>query len=110
MSDSDDKKSNKTSTLSEEQKKAHHIASEQKRRENIRSEFDKIVSLTPTLSESENRLELNILTKLADYIDLLKQEHTDLITKAKKKGIFIPPNLVYEGPSSDANLDLGKQD
>lgn len=103
MSDSDDKK--KTSTLSEEQKKAHHIASEQKRRENIRSEFDKIVSLTPTLSESENRLELNILTKLADYIDVLKQENKDLLLLAKKKGLPIPAEFIYSGPSSDANIE-----
>ncbi|KAK6461755.1 basic helix-loop-helix transcription factor [Scheffersomyces coipomensis] len=95
------KKSTKSSVLSDEQKKAHHIASEQKRRENIRSEFDKIVSLTPTLNDSENRSELNILTKSADFIDQLKDENAKLVELAQKKGIPIPPDLIYSGPKSD---------
>ncbi|RLV83178.1 Protein INO4 [Meyerozyma sp. JA9] len=88
------------STLTEEQKKAHHIASEQKRRENIRSEFDRIVALTPTLNESENRSELNILTKSADYIDYLKEENERLIQLCRERGITLPEELVYTGPGT----------
>ncbi|ODV69325.1 hypothetical protein HYPBUDRAFT_169966 [Hyphopichia burtonii NRRL Y-1933] len=95
----DDKK--KTTILSDDQKKAHHIASEQKRRENIRSEFDRIVDLTPSLNDRENRSELNILTKLADYIDSLKEENLKLIQLCKEKGIDVPANLIYKGPGID---------
>lgn len=111
------------SSLSEEQKKvcffgisyifeigntnyqAHHIASEQKRRENIRSEFDKIVSLTPALTESENRSELNILTKSADYIDYLKSENQKLIKLCHERGIAVPDELHYKGPEDITDLD-----
>ncbi|KAK6457690.1 basic helix-loop-helix transcription factor [Scheffersomyces xylosifermentans] len=101
------RKSTKSSVLTEDQKKAHHIASEQKRRENIRSEFDKIVSLTPTLTESENRSELNILTKSADYIDQLKDENSNLVELCRMKGIKIPEELIYNGPTSDG-ADIAK--
>ncbi|KAG7665397.1 uncharacterized protein J8A68_001085 [[Candida] subhashii] len=97
------RKSTKSSVLSEEQKKAHHIASEQKRRENIRAEFDKLVSLTPTLTESENRSELNILTKSADYIDELREENIKLIELCRMKGIQVPKSLIYEGPTNDGS-------
>jgi hypothetical protein len=36
--------------LSDDQKKANHIASEQKRRANIRIGFEKLVDIVPTLS------------------------------------------------------------
>ncbi|KAI5964610.1 uncharacterized protein KGF55_001679 [Candida pseudojiufengensis] len=101
------KKKTKSSTLSDEQKKAHHIASEQKRRENIRSEFDKIVSLTPNLTKSENRSELNILTKSADYIDQLKEENLKLIEMCKQRGIQVPDELIYKGPQNDGS-DIAK--
>ncbi|EMG51007.1 INO4 Protein INO4 [Candida maltosa Xu316] len=101
------RKKTKSSVLSDEQKKAHHIASEQKRRENIRAEFDKIVSLTPNLTESENRSELNILTKSADYIDQLKDENAKLVEYCRMKGIDIPPELVYSGPKNDGS-DIAK--
>ncbi|CAK7906116.1 protein Ino4p [[Candida] anglica] len=94
------RKQSKTAVLTEEEKKAHHIASEQKRRENIRSEFDRIVSLTPTLTSSENRSELNILTKSADYIDKLKEENEKLIASCRARGISVPEELIYKGPSS----------
>ncbi|PVH21655.1 hypothetical protein CXQ85_000638 [Candidozyma haemuli] len=94
-SDIDKKKS---PNLTEEQKKAHHIASEQKRRENIRAEFDRIVHLTPTLTEQENRSELSILSKSADYIDQLKDENKQLLELCRLKGIPVPDELIYKGP------------
>lgn len=56
------------------------------------------MSLTPTLSELENRLELNILTKSADYIDELKEENEKLVQQCRAKGIDVPDHLVYKGP------------
>ncbi|CAN3359456.1 hypothetical protein DICA3_D04082 [Diutina catenulata] len=97
------RKTTKSSVLTEEQKKAHHIESEKRRRLRIRSEFDKLVSLTPTLSESENRSELNILTKSADYICALKSENHQLIEMCRSKGIPVPQELLYNGPTSDGS-------
>jgi hypothetical protein len=48
--------------LSEEQKKANHIASEQKRRANIRIGFDQLVNIVPAL-DSCHRSESLILQK-----------------------------------------------
>ncbi|CCE72744.1 Piso0_000338 [Millerozyma farinosa CBS 7064] len=105
MSDDDSKISKRRQTkkacLSEEQKKAHHIASEQKRRENIRSTFDKIVALTPSLNEHENRSELNILTKSADYIEALKQENDRLVALCRGRDIEVPSKLKYNGPGPE---------
>ncbi|RCK54649.1 Protein INO4 [Candida viswanathii] len=101
------RKKTKSSVLSDEQKKAHHIASEQKRRENIRSEFDKIVSLTPNLNELENRSELNILTKSADYIDQLREENAKLVELGRMRGLNIPLEYIYSGPKNDGS-DIAK--
>lgn len=101
--DNGKKKLARVSVLTDEQRKAHHIASEQKRRENIRSEFDKIVTLTPTLNELENRSELNILSKSADYIDLLKEENANLIELCRQKGIEVPNEYIYKGPGGEAD-------
>lgn len=48
--------------LSESQKKANHIASEQKRRQNIRIGFDQLIDIVPTLNHG-NRSEALILQK-----------------------------------------------
>ena len=48
--------------LSDDQKRANHIASEQKRRANIRVGFEKLVDIVPTLS-SGHRSEALILQK-----------------------------------------------
>ncbi|KAI8060741.1 hypothetical protein BC940DRAFT_311459 [Gongronella butleri] len=53
--------------LTDEQKKANHIASEQKRRANIRIGFDQLVDIVPSLNESQ-RSESMILHKSAEYI------------------------------------------
>lgn len=58
------------------------------------------MSLTPTLNELENRSELNILTKSADYIDQLKEDNNKLIQLCISKGINVPDELVYKGPGS----------
>ncbi len=48
--------------LTEAEKKANHIASEQKRRQNIRLGFDQLVEIVPTLSQC-HRSEALILQK-----------------------------------------------
>jgi heteromeric Ino2p/Ino4p transcription factor len=58
------------------------------------------VALTPTLNELENRSELNILTKSADYIDYLKEENERLIQLCRERGITLPEELVYTGPGT----------
>lgn len=78
--------------------KAHHIASEQKRRGNIRSEFDKIVKLTPSLSDQESRSELTILNKSANYIEQLRVENAKLVELCKQQGIEVPPDMINTGP------------
>ncbi|KAG0314528.1 hypothetical protein BGZ99_008074 [Dissophora globulifera] len=61
--------------LTDAEKKANHIASEQKRRQNIRIGFDSLVEIVPTLSEC-HRSEALILQKSVDYIHrLLGQKH-----------------------------------
>lgn len=55
--------------LSEDQKRANHIASEQKRRANIRVGFEKLVDIVPTLS-SGHRSEALILQKCMYLITL----------------------------------------
>lgn len=61
--------------------------------------------MTPTLNQSENRSELNILTKLADFIDQLKQENEQLIDLCNEKGIAIPDDLIYKGPDDQLQPD-----
>ncbi|KAI8975725.1 hypothetical protein BDF20DRAFT_880346 [Mycotypha africana] len=61
--------------LTEEQKKANHIASEQKRRANIRVGFDQLVEVVPTL-DNGHRSESVILQKSVNYIrDLLEDKN-----------------------------------
>jgi hypothetical protein len=54
--------------LSESQKKANHIASEQKRRQNIRIGFDQLIDIVPSLNHG-NRSEALILQKCKKSID-----------------------------------------
>ncbi|KAL1921735.1 uncharacterized protein VTP21DRAFT_10377 [Calcarisporiella thermophila] len=61
--------------LTEEEKKANHIASEQKRRQNIRLGYEQLVTIVPTLSQC-NRSEALILQRSVEYIKhLLSQKH-----------------------------------
>lgn len=61
-------------------------------------EFDRIVNLTPALTDQESRLELNILTKSADYIDELKAENAKLVELCRVRGISVPDEAIYKGP------------
>ncbi|KAG0319470.1 hypothetical protein BG000_003866 [Podila horticola] len=63
--------------LTEAEKKANHIASEQKRRQNIRVGFDSLVEIVPTLSDC-HRSEAVILQKSVDYIHRLLNQKNEL--------------------------------
>ncbi|ORX78650.1 hypothetical protein K493DRAFT_308665 [Basidiobolus meristosporus CBS 931.73] len=60
----------KCELLTEKEKRANHIASEQKRRQNIRVGFERLVEIVPTLSHS-HRSESVILQKSVEYIHQL---------------------------------------
>lgn len=67
-----------SSGLTLEQKKTNHIMSENRRRNQIRSSFDRLVELVPQLDSTESRSEYAILTKTANYIVQLRKENERL--------------------------------
>ncbi|RIB17961.1 hypothetical protein C2G38_1967786 [Gigaspora rosea] len=68
--------------LTEAEKKANHIASEQKRRQNIRLGFDQLVEIVPTLSQC-HRSEALILQKSVEYIQQLLMQKNELKDRVK---------------------------
>ncbi|KAF9574035.1 hypothetical protein EC968_007588 [Mortierella alpina] len=68
--------------LTDAEKKANHIASEQKRRQNIRVGFDSLVEIVPTLSEC-HRSEALILQKSVDYIHRLLNQKDELKNRVR---------------------------
>ncbi|KAF9945600.1 hypothetical protein BGZ70_003723 [Mortierella alpina] len=68
--------------LTEAEKKANHIASEQKRRQNIRVGFDSLVEIVPTLSDC-HRSEAVILQKSVDYIHRLMNQKNELKSRVR---------------------------
>ncbi|KAF9907897.1 hypothetical protein EC991_010410 [Linnemannia zychae] len=69
--------------LTEAEKKANHIASEQKRRQNIRVGFDSLVEIVPTLSDC-HRSEAVILQKSVDYIHRLLNQKNELKSRVRE--------------------------
>ncbi|ORX67451.1 hypothetical protein DL89DRAFT_44839 [Linderina pennispora] len=69
--------------LTEEEKKANHIASEQKRRQNIRAGYDQLIQIVPTLTPSQ-RSEALILQKTVEYIKYLLMEREILEGQLKE--------------------------
>ncbi|KAF9109811.1 hypothetical protein BGX27_007168 [Mortierella sp. AM989] len=82
--------------LTDAEKKANHIASEQKRRQNIRIGFDSLVEIVPTLSEC-HRSEALILQKSVDYIHRLLSQKQELKSRVRD----LQANL--GDPSEDAD-------
>lgn len=76
-----------TTGLTLEQKKTNHIMSENRRRNQIRSSFDRLVQLVPQLEESESRSEYAVLQKTADYIIQLRQENERLENLKHQRGL-----------------------
>ncbi|KAJ2723164.1 Transcription factor [Coemansia sp. Benny D115] len=69
--------------LTEDEKKANHIASEQKRRQNIRTGYDQLIQIVPTLTPSQ-RSEALILQKTVEYIKYLLMEREILEGQVKE--------------------------
>lgn len=83
-----------TTTLTEAEKKANHIASEQKRRQAIREGFDKLSEIVPGL-EGQARSEGIVLNKTHDYMKKQMRTRRDLIQQLDAKGIAVPPALKH---------------
>ncbi|KAJ2780156.1 Transcription factor [Coemansia javaensis] len=72
--------------LTVEEKKANHIASEQKRRQNIRTGYDQLIQIVPTLTPSQ-RSEALILQKTVEYIKYLLMEREILEGQVRDSGL-----------------------
>ncbi|KAJ2608045.1 Transcription factor [Coemansia sp. RSA 1365] len=68
--------------LTDSEKKANHIVSEQKRRQNIRTGYDQLIQIVPTLTPSQ-RSEALILQKTVEYIKYLLMEREILEGQVK---------------------------
>ncbi|CAO3589940.1 unnamed protein product [Absidia cylindrospora] len=90
--------------LSDDQKKANHIASEQKRRANIRIGFDQLVGIVPNLSECQ-RSESLILHKSADYIRQLVETKNSLRDRVRELQTAL--GEVPDEDSSEGEMDYG---
>jgi hypothetical protein len=74
--------------LTDEQKKAHHIASEQKRRQNIRDGYDMLIASIPQLKHGP-RNEAVVLEKALEYIIQLQSKQSEL----KNRVVQLQTNL-----------------
>ncbi|KAK5651046.1 hypothetical protein OQA88_1056 [Cercophora sp. LCS_1] len=74
--------------LTEEEKRANHIASEQKRRQAIRDGFDQMAELVPGMS-GQGRSEGQVLNKATDYIHQLLEERKLLIEQLVASGVTV---------------------
>ncbi|KAI8338990.1 hypothetical protein BC941DRAFT_263960 [Chlamydoabsidia padenii] len=88
--------------LSEDQKKANHIASEQKRRANIRLGFDQLVGVVPNLTECQ-RSESLILQKSVDYIRQLVDTKNGLRDRVRELQTAL--GEVPDEDSSEGEMD-----
>lgn len=74
--------------LTEEEKRANHIASEQKRRQAIRDGFDKLAELVPGMS-GLGRSEGIVLHRTNDYIYRLLEERKSLVEQLEASGVKV---------------------
>ena len=78
--------------LTEEEKRANHIASEQKRRAAIREGFDKLAELTPGM-EGQGRSEGLVLGKVVEFAKEQLEERRRLIAEVEARGGIVHPDL-----------------
>ncbi|CAO3633663.1 unnamed protein product [Mucor fragilis] len=88
--------------LSDDQKRANHIASEQKRRANIRIGFEKLVDIVPTLSNG-HRSEALILQKSVEHLRQLVESKTLLKEKARRLQLML--GEIPDEDSSEGEID-----
>ncbi|KAG0373596.1 hypothetical protein BGX24_011480 [Mortierella sp. AD032] len=89
--------------LTDAEKKANHIASEQKRRQNIRIGFDSLVEIVPTLSECQ-RSEALILQKSVDYIQRLLDQKNELKSRVRDLQVNLGENA--DGDESASEMEF----
>ncbi|KAI8368449.1 hypothetical protein EDC96DRAFT_574301 [Choanephora cucurbitarum] len=88
--------------LTDAEKKANHIASEKKRRQNIRLGFDQLIEIVPSLTQG-NRSEAFILQKSVDHIRHLINTKNDLKSQIRDlQGVLGESN--YDDDSSEDDL------
>ncbi|CAO3613902.1 unnamed protein product [Cunninghamella blakesleeana] len=86
--------------LTEAEKKANHIASEQKRRQNIRLGFDQLIEIVPALNTG-NRSEALILQKSVDHIKQLISVKNDLKDQIRDLQALLGESPYDEDSSED---------
>lgn len=74
--------------LTEQEKKANHIASEQKRRQAIREGFDRLASLVPGM-EGQGRSEAVVLQATIEHLRAMVEERKELLSRAKATGLSV---------------------
>ncbi|KAF9126371.1 hypothetical protein BGW39_006676 [Mortierella sp. 14UC] len=89
--------------LTDAEKKANHIASEQKRRQNIRIGFDSLVEIVPTLGECQ-RSEALILQKSVDYIQRLLDQKSELKSRVRDLQVNLGENA--DGDESASEMEF----
>ncbi|CEP12174.1 hypothetical protein [Parasitella parasitica] len=89
--------------LSDDQKRANHIASEQKRRANIRIGFEQLVATVPTLSHG-HKSEALILQKSVEHLRGLVESKLALKERARKLQLML--GEIPDEDSSEGELDF----
>ncbi|KAK0633380.1 hypothetical protein B0T14DRAFT_417225 [Immersiella caudata] len=74
--------------LTEDEKKANHIASEQKRRMAIRQGFDRLTELVPGL-EGLGRSEGTVLARTVEFLKEQIEERNRLLKELEKRGVQV---------------------
>lgn len=68
----------KVNKISIDQARLNHIDSEKRRREIVRSTYDKLVEIVPDLTEEEGRSEINIYLKTMNFLRFLYERNEKL--------------------------------
>lgn len=95
---------NNKAHLSEEQKKANHIASEKKRRNNIREQYDNLAEMVPGMS-GLGRSEGRVLEETVKYSLQLAQERMAIIRQLKEAGHAVDPQMEEEVGNAIRHLE-----
>ncbi|KAG0353118.1 hypothetical protein BGZ54_002400 [Gamsiella multidivaricata] len=93
--------------LTEAEKKANHIASEQKRRQNIRVGFDSLVEIVPELGDS-HRSEAVILQKSVEYIHRLLNQKNELKSRVRELQVHLGDPVDDFDSASDMEVEQGE--
>jgi heteromeric Ino2p/Ino4p transcription factor len=90
----------RSSILTQDQKKKHHIESEHKRRQAIRDAFQKLVDIVPGLEPSDLRSEALILNKSTEYLTELYEQYLQLVERLKAQNVEVDDTLKLTVPDS----------